>query len=70
LAFRNLTADQESKVRELLGMKPGDAFSTASVDGLPVKCEREPLLKGKGIVSEIKKDSASDSVDLTLSSFN
>jgi len=70
LAFRNLTADQESKVRELLGMKPGDAFSTASVDGLTVKCEREPLLKGKGIVFEIKKDSASDSVDLTLSSFN
>jgi hypothetical protein len=70
LAFKNLSAEQESRVRELLGMKTGDLFSAESVDGLSAKCEREPLLKGKSIVSEIKKDSTSHSIDLTLSSFN
>lgn len=70
LAFRNLSAEQESRVRALLGMKAGDAFSSESVDGLSAKCEQEPLLKGKGIVSEIKKDPASHSVGLTLNSFN
>ncbi len=70
LAFRNLTAEQELRVSELLGMKTGDAFNAASVDGLQVKCDGDPLLKGKGVVSEIKSDSASHAVDLTISSFN
>jgi outer membrane protein assembly factor BamA len=70
LSFRNLNAEQESKVRELLGMKEGDAFNGASVEELSKRCEREPLLKDKGIVSELAKDSVSNSVDLTVSSFN
>ena len=33
---------QESKVRDLLGMKPGDPFDSDAVDTLPQKCEKEP----------------------------
>ncbi len=70
LTTRNLNPTQEAKVRELLGMKQGDAFNTGAVDGLQQKCEKEPLLAGRNIVSEVKKDSNAKAIDLVLESFD
>jgi hypothetical protein len=55
LSVRNLNAAQEAKVRELLGMKPGDPFNANAVDTLQQKCEKEPVLNSRTVVSEVRK---------------
>lgn len=70
LSVRNLNAVQEAKVRELLGMKPGDPFNSSAVDTLPQKCEKEPTLNRRSIVSEVKKDANAKAIDLILESFD
>ena len=70
LTVRNLSAAQEIRVRELVGMKPGDAFNTNAVDTLQQKCSKEPVFNGRNVVYEAKKDADSKAVDLTIESFD
>jgi outer membrane protein assembly factor BamA len=69
LAFENLTPEQESKARSLLGLKPGDVYDQAAITGLYRKIPSEPLLKGYGFNSTPKEDKTAATVDLTLSFF-
>lgn len=66
LTILNLNAEQESKVRALLGMKPGDVFDQMAVDGLYRKIPADPLLTGYGFAFSPKEDKAAALVDLSL----
>jgi outer membrane protein insertion porin family len=70
LTVSNLNSAQEAKVRELLGMKSGDPFNTNAVDTLQQKCDKEPILSGRNVVNEVKKDVEAKAVDLTIESFD
>jgi len=66
LTIANLNAEQESKVRALLGAKPGDVFDQTAINGLYRKIPADPLLAGYGFTFSPKKDKAAALVDLSL----
>ncbi len=66
LTIHNLNAEQESKARALLGLKPGDVFDQMAITGLYRKIPADPLLSGYGFTFSPKEDKAAALVDLTL----
>ena len=66
LTIHNLNAEQESKARELLGMKPGDVFDELAINGLSHKVSSTPPLTAYGFTFGPVKDKANAEVDLTL----
>lgn len=64
--IEKLTADQQTKVRELLGMHPGDVFQDDAINALYRKIADEPLLKGYSFSFGPKRDRAAGAVDLRL----
>jgi len=69
LSVQNLNSEQESKARELLGMKPGDIYLDEAISDLYHKIADEPMLKGYHFSYGPKKDKAASQVDLTLQFF-
>jgi hypothetical protein len=66
LTIHNLNAAQESKARELLGMKPGDVFDEMAINGLYHKLSAEPSLVDFGFTFGPAKDKSAAAADLTL----
>jgi outer membrane translocation and assembly module TamA len=66
LIIQNLKADQEDRVRDLLGMKPGDIYLGEAVTDLYRKVHNEPLLKGYNFGFGPKRDRTANLIDLTL----
>jgi len=66
LTIHNLDASQETKVRELLGMKPGDVFDGIAISGLYQKLQAEPSLASLGFSFRPSKDETEAAVDLSL----
>ena len=66
LTIQNLSAEQESKARALLGLKPGDVFDQLAITNLYHKIPTDPLLAGYGFTFSPKEDKAAAVVDLTL----
>jgi outer membrane protein assembly factor BamA len=66
VTLQNLSADQESKVRGWLGLKPGDVFDQTAVTGLYRKLPTEPSLASYTFTSTPKEDKAAAAVDLVL----
>jgi outer membrane protein assembly factor BamA len=69
LTISNLSAEQESKARSLLGLKPGDVFDQTAINSLHRKIAADPLLAGYGFTYSPKKDKATALVDLSLDFF-
>ena len=69
VVIQKLNADQEAKVRDFFGMKPGDLYSDEPIHGLYRKIADEPSLKGWRFGYGVNKDKAANSVDLTLEFF-
>lgn len=69
LAIRNLTPDQESRVRELLDMHVGDVFDESALSKLSTKLETDSLMKGLSFTFSPRKDRQDATVDLTLDFF-
>jgi outer membrane protein assembly factor BamA len=69
LTFNELSGEQESKARALLGLKPGDLFDQTAINALHRKIATDPLLAGYGFTYSPKKDKASAQVDLSLDFF-
>ena len=69
VAIKNLDAPQENRVRELLGMKPGDVFLDEAVNGLYRKIADDPLLKGYRFSFGPKRDKTANAIDLSLDFF-
>ncbi len=69
LTIHNLNAEQESKVRELLDMKPGDVFDEMAVNGLYHKISADPSMSAYSFTFTPKKDKPAATVDLTLDFF-
>jgi hypothetical protein len=66
LTIDNLNAEQESKARALLGLKPGDVFDQLAINNLYHKIPTDPLLAGYGFTFSPKEDKSAATVDLTL----
>jgi hypothetical protein len=66
LTFNDLSGEQESKARALLGLKPGDVFDQTAIIALHHKITADPLLAGYGFTYSSKKDTATAQVDLSL----
>jgi outer membrane protein insertion porin family len=66
LAIHNLDSAQEAKVRELLGMKPGDIFDETAISALYHKLPAEPLLAPLGFTFGPARDKTAAAVDLSL----
>lgn len=66
LTIQKLDSDQEKRVREILGMRPGDLFREQAIIGLYHAIPNEPLLKGYTFSYSPKPDRAAAAVDLTL----
>jgi outer membrane protein assembly factor BamA len=66
LTIHNLDTTQESKARDLLGMKPGDIYLDEAVTGLYHKLAAEPLLASSGFTFSPTKDKVAAAVDLSL----
>ena len=66
LNVHNLSAEQEGKARELLGLKTGDVFNEMAVNGLYHKLPTDPLLAPFGFTFSPAKDKTAAAVDLTL----
>jgi hypothetical protein len=66
LAIHNLDSAQETKVRELLGMKPGDIFDETAINALYHKLSAEPLLAPLGFTFGPARDKTASAVDLSL----
>jgi len=69
LTVQNLNAQQESKAKELLGMKTGDIYLEEKIADLYRKIADEPLLQGYRFGYGVKKDKAVSEIDLTLNFF-
>jgi len=67
ITVERLNAEQESKVKELLGMKPGDIYLDEAITGLYHKIADELMLKGYNFSFEPKRDNHANLIDLTLS---
>lgn len=66
LTIERLLPEQENKVRELLGMKPGDIYREDAIHGLYRKIADEPLLKGYSFGYAPKANKEKAVVDLSL----
>lgn len=66
LTIQKLNSEQEKRVREILGMKPGDLFREQAITDLYHAIPNEPLLKGHSFGFSPKPDRAAAVVDLTL----
>jgi hypothetical protein len=66
LTIHNLDAAQETKARELLGMKPGDVFDETAINDLYHRLRTEPLLSSLEFSFGPAKDKTASVVDLTL----
>jgi hypothetical protein len=66
VTVQNISPEQESKVRELLGMKSGDLYQDDAVNGLYQKISDEPLLKGYRFSFGPKRDRVANAIDLSL----
>jgi outer membrane protein insertion porin family len=66
LAIHNLDSAQETKVRELLGMKPGDVFDETAINALYHKLPAEPSLASLGFTFGPAKEKTAAAVDLSL----
>jgi hypothetical protein len=66
LTFNDLSGEQESKARTLLGLKAGDVFDQTAINALHRKIATDPLLAGYGFTYSPKKDKAAALVDLSL----
>jgi len=69
LTISKLNPQQETRVRELLGMKQGDVYRDRAITDLYHKISAEPLLNGYSFSFSPKRDINSESVDLSLSFF-
>jgi hypothetical protein len=69
VTVENLNAGQESKVRQLLGMKPGDIYLDEAITDLYHKIANEPLVKGYSFGFGPKRDKNANVIDLSLSFF-
>lgn len=69
ITVEKLNAEQESKARELLGMRPGDIYLDEAISGLYHKIANEPLFKGYSFGYGTKRDKAANVIDLSLSFF-
>jgi outer membrane protein assembly factor BamA len=69
LSVEKLDAAQEARVRELIGMKPGDVYQDDAIANLYRKIVDEPLLKGYSFSFGPKRDKEAHAMDLTLSFF-
>lgn len=69
LTISNLSAEQESKARALLGLKSGDVFDQTAINSLHRKIAADPLLAGYGFTFSPKRDKATALVDLSLDFF-
>ncbi len=66
LTIEKLSPDQERKVRELLGIKPGDLYREDVIHALYRRVAEEPELKGYTFGYSPKADKVKAVVDLTL----
>jgi hypothetical protein len=66
LTVHNLNAEQESKVRELLGMKAGDVFDGTAIGTLYHRLSTDPSMASLGFTFSPTKDKSVAMVDLTL----
>ena len=66
ITVEKLSAEQESKVRELLGMKPGDIYLDEAITGLYQKIASDPLFKGYGFGFGPNRDKTANVIDLSL----
>ena len=66
LTIHNLDAGQESKVRRLLGIGPGDPFDVLGVSSLYNKLRADSSLNSYDFTFNPQKDKAAGTVDLTL----
>jgi len=66
LSVRKLDPNQESKVREMLGMKEGDVYDGDAVNRLYRAVKKELVLAGLGFGFSPRKDSAAGVLDLEL----
>lgn len=66
ITVEKLSAEQESKARELLGMKPGDVYLDEAITNLYHRIPAEPLLEGYGFSFGPKKDKTANAIDLSL----
>ncbi len=66
LTIEKLKPDQENRVRELLGMKPGEIFRDQAITDLYHEIAAEPLLKGYTFGFSPKADKAAAAIDLSL----
>jgi outer membrane protein insertion porin family len=66
LTLQNLNAEQESRVRELLGIKPGDVFDESATNRLYQRVPGESLLNGLDFGYSTKRDQNAGAIDLTI----
>lgn len=66
LTIHNLSPEQEQRVRELLGLMPGDVFDGMAVNDLYRKLANDSLLAGYGFSFGPKQDKVASQIDLTL----
>lgn len=66
VTIQNLDPEQEQRVRDLLGMKPGDVFDEMAINGLYHKLSSDALLKDRGFTFSPVKDQSTAEVNLTL----
>ena len=69
LMIEKLGKEQEARVREIFGMKPGDVYHEDAIMGLYRKISDEPALKGYSFSFSPKPDKVAATVDLSLSFF-
>lgn len=69
LTIHNLNAEQERRVREMLGLKVGDVFNLMAVNDLNRKLLSEPLLQDWGFSFSPVGDQKTAAMDLTLDFF-
>jgi len=69
LTVEKLNPDQERRVRDLLGMKPGDVYLGKAISELYHKIANEPSLKGYSFGYGPKADKEAGMIDLSLDFF-
>jgi outer membrane protein assembly factor BamA len=67
VSIHELNSAEESRVRDLLGMKPGDVFDEMAINDLSHKIASDPLLAAYGFTFSTAKDRPASQVDLALS---
>jgi outer membrane protein insertion porin family len=70
ITINHLDAGQESKVRRLLGLAPGDPYDVLAINSLYSKARADSTLSGYDFTFSPVQDKSADIVDLTLDFFN